>query len=570
MYFTLKNKRKISINLATSALVIILVFTIMSTYLMASEVPDVRYGPHIRPPVMAQNGMVSSNNILASQAGITMLEKGGTVADAMLAVETVLPLTSPGRTSIAGAGFGVMWVASEGKVVGIDYNGEAPSHPELMERAEETRERYSIGGAFVPGQIGGLLRLHERYGKLPLSEVFAPAIRLATTGTPITELVSGRIKEMKAIFELIPTTADILLPHGRPPESGEVYYNPNYAKTLKLIAEGGYDAFYKGPIAREVARFYKEQNGFLTYESFASYEPIWVEPIHTTYRGYDIYALPPTSRGTSLLEGLNILEGIDLKSMDYQSADYMHLMLEVFKLVWADGYRYHGDMRFVDVPVDRLISKEYADLQRERIDMEKASAPSPGISFEKKVDDTTHAVVADQYGNILTCTLTTGTFGNGIMVGNLGFLIRSGTSWFNLIKGDPDELAPGKRPQTDHTPFIMFRDGRPILAMGGAGSTTIWQNQIQMVVNIVDFGMNPQQSVSIPRFVIRNGVDLIRLDQTPMDENYWTSDLINELEKRGHKIDYRDCGEVNGIMFLPSGVMMGAADPRRDGFAIGW
>ena len=534
----------------------------MIIILAASSTMGATYGPHMRPPALATNGMVSSNNILASQAGVKMLEMGGTVADSMLAVSSVLSLIAGERTSIGGEGISLLYLAKGNRLIGLNHTAPVPSSPELVKRAQETRERYAIMSASVPGNIGGLLALHERYGKLPLSEVFAPAIGYAVNGFPLTKSSSVMLKEMEPTFRLYPTTMAVYLPKGRVPEPGELLYNPNYANTLRIIAKGGREAFYKGPIAREIDRFYKEHNGLLSYEDISAYEPEWTEPIHTTYRGYDIYTMPPTSSGCNIIQELNILEGFDIKSMKHNSADYVHLLIEVFKLAEADRDAYVGDPRFVKVPLEKLISKEYAASQRKRIDMKRALKPAPGLGKEEK-GGTTHAVVADQWGNLLSTTPTDGQWGNGILVGNTGIWMADGGRRMNLKKGDPNELKPGKRNQWNMAPTYVFKDGKPIIALGAAGNITIWQTQVQVLLNVIDFGMGLQEAISVPRVSTRV--------QLQMDsDGGWSEAMLDDLKKRGHKIEITDVGEVNAIAISPNGVLTGAADPRRDAFVVGY
>jgi len=399
--------------------------------------------------------------------------------------------------------------------------------------------------------------------------------------------VITNIKANEKTFALYPTSAKIYLPDGKVPEVGTICYNRDLAKTMKKVIaaedkarflgrkkaiEAGRDVFYKGEVAESIAKFYKENNGLISMKDLADFKAEWVEPISTNYRGYDIYTLPPNSSAIAILEELNVMEGYNVKDLGHNSSEYIHLMTEAIKLARADRWKYVADPDFIKAPIKGLVSKAYANKQRARIDPKKAavyeqlSAGNP----EDTKGSTTHMCAADRNGNLVSLTNTLGSaFGSRVVVGDTGLFFSNGMNWADLQPDSVNKIEGGKRPRWNMCPTLVVKDGKPFMAIGTPGGEGIWQTIPQLIMNIIDFGMNIQDAIEAPRFIDSLGVELRMEDRIP-------AEVQKALEKKGHKVKFignwtMAVGGMNGIMIDPaSNAFMGGADPRREGYVIGW
>ncbi len=545
-----------------------------------------------RPMVSGRHGVVVSLNPLASMAGMQILLKGGNAFDAAVATAFAVAVVDPKNSTIGGQGLATIYSARDRKVRALNYYGKAPAGATI----EALRNRqYKTGylSAPVPGNLKGYEALHRAYGRLPWREVVQPAIDLAEHGFVLTPDFTAVLARLTARLDY-PSSRRVFFSGGRQPKPGEIFRQPDLARTLRDIAEHGADAFYKGPTAQKIADFYQANGGLLTYQDLASYEAKWVEPIFTTYHGYSIYTTPPNSSGLAMLIQFNLLGGYDLKKYKHNSAEYLHLIGEVQRLAIADRNRYVADPEFVSVPINRLLSKEYADEQRRHISLD-CPVSSPGPTSEKldlpEKANTTHLTVADEEGNMVSLSQTLGSwFGNGVIAADTGVLFSNQLRHLHTGPASPSRIGPGRQPRSNQSPIIVLKDGQPVMAIGTPGNDGIWQRMVQVLVNMIDFGMDIQQAVTAPRMIYggfqETGVDLPAIFAA---EDRLPAETLAGLRACGYMLNLipSDEGSVNGIMRDPAtGFMVGGADPRRWGidggilgdwagdavsvYAIGW
>ena len=443
-------------------------------------------------------------------------------------------------------------------------------------RPTKSGKDYSHGflSAPVPSSLKGYEALHKVYGKLPWATVLQPAIELAENGFVLRE---GIITDMKQhLPPQFPSTMKVMKPNGRWPVAGEVFRQPDLARTLKEIAKDGADAFYRGPMAARIAKFYEENGGVISTDDLAAYKAKWVTPISTTYRGYTFYTQPPSSSAIAVLEQLNMLEAYDLKTLGHNSPDYLHLIGEVIRLAIADRNRYVGDPDFVSVPVEKLLSKSYAAERRKLIHLDSTIPVATAGDAEQPGDKhPTHLSVIDGEDNMVALTQTLGDwFGSGVIAADTGVLFSDEMRHLHLDPNDPSRLEPGKRSRSNQSPIIVLKDGKPFMTIGTPGSDGIWQRIVQVIVNIVDFGMDTQSGVTAPRMIYggqaETGTEIKPLFKV---EDRIPEATMNALRAKGYeviKVD-DDGGRVNGILIDPAtGFRLGGADPRECGYAIGW
>jgi len=543
-----------------------------------------------RPVVIGANGMVCSNHPLASQAGVRILMQGGNAIDAVVATAATLNMVEPMMSGMGGSGFMLIYLAKTKEFKALNFTGKAPYAAKLgMFKKEDMK--FGLLSATVPGDFAGWTEALKEYGILSLSEVFQPALEYAEKGVPISLFVQSWIKSNAVVFSAFPTSAKIFLPNGRVPETGEIYDNRDLAKTIKMIMsaerkahssgrkkaiEAGRDVLYKGKIAEAIAKFFKENGGLITEKDLADYRALWVEPISTSYRGYDIFTMPPNSSGLCVLEELNIMEGIDVKALGHNSTEYIHFFTEAIKLARSDRWKYIADPEYVKAPVEKLISKEYAEKQRERIDPNKASDYEQLLNMDGSnlyAGNTTHISVADREGNLVVLTQTLGgrpgAFGTKVVVGDTGLIIIDGINWLDLNPDSINRVEGGKRPRWNMCPIIVLKDGKSFMVIGTPGGEGIWQTSTQAIINVIDFGMNIQEAIEAPRFRDYGGVQLALEGRIPQE-------IQEALKEKGHKIriiaDWTmRVGGLNGIIIHPtSNAFMGGADPRREGYVVGW
>jgi len=571
-----------------------------------------------RPAVPGVNGLVTAGHPLASMAGIRILMSGGNAADASVAVLSTLNVVRPQMSGAGGNGFVTIYDKQTNRVYSLGATGAAAKALDPEKVTAEQRLR-GIHAGVVPGLLGGWIALLERFGTLSLKEVLQPAIEYAEHGHPIEASVARAIESGRETFERFPTSARVFLPNGRAPKPGEVFRMPDLANTFKKVVEAeqaalrqgksrsealgaAFERFYKGDIAQEMARFYRENGGEFTLEDFAAYQPIWAEPVRTTYRGYELFSSPPTSRtGLEVMMQLNLVEAHDVKQLGHNSAEGLHLIAEAVKVTKSDVYRYVADPKFVDVPVAELLSKQYAGVRRPLIAMERASAfPEPGDprrllrteagassarrpspeSPEKSQDGSTDSFsVADRFGNVIACTPTHGGgFGTYVVVGNTGLTFNNGTRDGSVSPyvGHVNYVRGGQIPILGNGPIIVLKDGRFFLSLGTPGGETIGQTQFQVLLNILDHGMGVQEAIEAPRIVLDADPNFYKPGSaiTISVENRLPTEVIAALERRGHRLELApgySHGSIQAILMdLETGTMHAGADPRRVAYAIGY
>jgi len=430
----------------------------------------------------------------------------------------------------------------------------------------------------VPGAVDGWFELHAKYGRLPMTELLAPAIAYASDGFPLSEIIADGWAINAKTRADFPGFKETYMPNGKPPAKGEMFKNPRLANTYRQIAEGGRDVFYKGEIARKVDSYMTEHGGFLRYDDLASHKSEWIAPVSTNYRGYDVFELPPNGQGIAALQLLNLLEGYDLKSMGYGSADYIHTLVEAKKVVYEDRAKFYADPDFYDAPVAKLISKEYADERRKLIDPDKAAATYPAGDAMLETGDTIYMTVADSDGNMISLIQSNyGGMGSGMTPGDLGFMLQNRGALFSLQEGHANVFEPGKRPFHTIIPAFVMKDGKPFMSFGVMGGSIQPQGHVEILVNVIDFGMNIQEAGDAAR--IRHTGSSQPTDEVMTDggvvymESGIGEDVREQLRKKGHNVatDSIDYGGYQAIRRdNEEGVYYGASESRKDGQAAGY
>jgi gamma-glutamyltranspeptidase/glutathione hydrolase len=540
-------------------------------------------GAATRSPVYARHGMVCAAQPLAVQAGLEILKAGGSAVDAAIATNACLGLMEPTANGLGGDLFAIVWDPKQGKPVGLNGSGRAPlalTIDKVKPNPDGTIPLYSPFSWTVPGACDAWFTLHAKYGRLPMSRVLAPAIRFAEEGFPLSPVIASDWGRSVRVFQDKPGFAEVFMPGGHAPGAGEIFRNPALAKTLRLIADRGRDAYYQGPVAAELVRYSQKNGGFFALEDFARHHSDWVEPISTTYRGVRVWELPPNGQGLAALQLLNILENFDLHAMGRESADFWHVMTEAKKLAFADRARYYADPEFVKTPVERLLSKDYAKERAKLIDMaHAATSDAPGEMPPLNRPETTFLCAADNDGMMVSLIQSNYTgFGSGYVVPELGFGLQDRGGQFSLDPRHPNALAPGKRPFHTIIPAFLTKEDGTRMAFGVMGGDMQPQGHAQVVVNLVDFGMNLQEAGDAIRFhhtgssdpdghVMKDGGILHIEDGLP-------GAVIEELKRRGHRIEGEAVGAYGGYQAIlrdpVSGVYCGATEKRKDGCAQGY
>jgi gamma-glutamyltranspeptidase / glutathione hydrolase len=540
-------------------------------------------GTATRSVVWAPHGMVCASQPLAVQAGLDVLKEGGTAVDAAIAVNACLGLMEPTANGLGGDLFAIVWDPKTGKVVGLNASGRAPlalTVDKVKPLPDGTIPLYSPFSWTVPGTCDGWFTLHARYGKLPMKRLLAPAIGYAENGFPLSPVIAEDWGRGAARNKDMPGFAQVFMPGGHAPKEGETFRNPALAKTLRLLAEKGRDAYYKGPIAQELVRYSQANGGFFALEDFARHTSTWDEPVSTDYRGWTVWELPPNSQGIAALQMLNILENFDLKAMGRNSADFWHVMVEAKKLAFADRARYYADPAFAKVPVAELVSKAYARERAKLVDMQHTLLSDPaGDPAALNKRETTYLCAADANGMMVSLIQSNYTgFGSGYVVPELGFGLQDRGALFSLHDGHPNRLEPGKRPFQTIIPAFVTRDGKPLMAFGLMGGDMQPQGHAQVIVNLVDFGMNLQEAGDAMRFhhtgsseptgtVMTDGGELHLEDGLPPA-------VLDELRRRGHVLTPEPVGAYGGYQAIwrdpVTGMYAGATEKRKDGCAQGY
>jgi gamma-glutamyltranspeptidase/glutathione hydrolase len=540
-----------------------------------------------RRPVKALNGMVVSSDSLATQVGVEILKKGGNAVDAAVAVGFALAVTYPQAGNIGGGGFMVIRMAN-GETVTIDFREKAPMKASenmfLDENGNFVPEKSQVGhlSVGVPGSVAGLLLALEKYGTMSRREILKPAIELAEKGFIINEGLANAFKNAFEHFKKFPSTMRYFSKNGQPYSAGDRLVQKDLAKVLKLIRDKGRDGFYKGKVADLIVEEMKRGGGLITYEDLENYQPVLRKPVVGNYRGYEIISMgPPSSGGVCLIELLNILENFDLKKYGFGSSYTIHYLVEAMKRVYADRAEYLGDPDFVQIPLDKLLSKEYAKELASEIDTFYATPSSRIIRSVSPTSEgvhTTHYSVVDRWGNVVAVTTTINSyFGSMVAVDGAGFFLNNEMDDFSAKPGAPNQfgllgskansIQPGKRMLSSMTPTIVLKNGKPFLVLGSPGGSTIITSVLQVILNVVDFGMNIQEAVDSPRIHHQWYPDQIFFERRGLPR-----DVIENLERRGHKLVERAGyqGEVQAILIDENGVKYGAVDPRGYGLAMGY
>ncbi len=530
--------------------------------------------------VMGMKGMVSSGHPLASQAALRTLMEGGNVVDAAIAASATLAVVRPHMTGVGGDLFCLIYLAREGRVVAINSSGSAPAAATIdFFRSRGMQQIPMMGPLAVetPGCVAGWELALGRFGTMPLSRLLQPAIDYAEGGFPISPNLAQAIAEGSQQFARSPQWMAAFLPEGRHPRPGEVLRLPNLARTLRILQEGGADAFYRGEIAEAIVEFLQQQGGLLAREDLAACRTDLLEPLQIDYRGYTVYEQPPVSQGHLLLQELGIIEGFDLAALGPQSIEAVHLMVEAKKLAFADRLRYLGDPGSLQLPMSRLLSKEYASQRRKKIDLNRAIvAAAPGV-VAATGSDTTYLCVIDAEGNAVSMIQSLfKSFGSGVVAGDTGITLNNRLAAFFLDPAHPNALAPGKRTAHTLNTYMLFRDGRPFLVGGTPGADDQVQVNFQLICNLIDHGMGLQEAIEAPRWSSFPGT--IPGETTdPYElrlEHGFPESVVEGLRQRGHTVKLVppwSFGSESAVLLDPeSGVLYGGSDPRRDGYAVGW
>ena len=531
-----------------------------------------------RSEVIAQQGMAATSQPLATQVALDILKQGGSAVDAAIAANAMLGLVEPTGCGIGGDLFAIVWDAETKQLHGLNASGRSPAALKaeyFTEQGLTTIPSFGPLPVSVPGAVDGWFSLHEKFGRLPMTSILSPAIEYARRGYPVSEVVAyywqmnvDRIGEYEGF-------ADVFMPNGKAPTTGQIFKNPSLAATYEKIATGGRDAFYKGDIARVIGAYMKEQGGFLSYEDLAAHTSEWVEPVSTNYRGYDVWELPPNGQGIAALQILNILEQYDIEGMGFGSADYIHTFVEAKKLAFEDRAKYYADPSFNDIPVDALISKDYAQKRRALINPNKAAKRYDAGVVE---GDTIYLTVADKDGNMVSLIQSNYRgMGSGMTPPELGFILQNRGELFTLAPNHFNTYEPKKRPFHTIIPAMVTRNNKPWLSFGVMGGATQPQMHAQIVVNLIDFGMNLQEAGDAPRFIhvgsssptgalMKDGGELSM-------ETGFATEVRRTLYERGHQLSDKlgIYGGYQAILYdADKQVYFGASESRKDGQAAGY
>ena len=536
-----------------------------------------------RPSVAGRNGMVTSGHSLASQAGVRIMQEGGNAIDAAIAAAAAVGVVEPAMSGVGGDGFILVYDAATGRPYGVNATGPAP--------AGATRERYLERGGIplhgmlsvsVPGLVDGWLLAQRRFGKLDLAQVLAPAVELCERGFPVSHKLAATLETGYASLAEDAAARAVFGPRRRPLRAGELLVQQDLGRTLRRIAEQGRAGFYEGEIARAIGEAGRAHGGVLDEDDLAAYHARWDEPIHVDYHGHRVYEMPPNSSGHVLLQALNLVERFDLGALGCLSADAIHLMVEAIRLAFADRERYVADPDWIDVPLERLLSKAYARRRASAIDLERTTpGVGPGDPFRTdQPGDTTCLCTADGAGNAVCLLQSIQTaFGSCVVAGDTGILLNNRMTYWHLEPGHPNVLAPGKRVRHTMNPVIVTRSGHPVIVCGTPGADTQVQTNLQLLTNAIHFGMTPQEAVEAPRW---------RSLQNPMEstvphtcedrlelETRFAPEVREALGRKGHRIatvgPWGGPGNAQFIQIEPAtGALLGGSDPRRDGYAVGF
>jgi gamma-glutamyltranspeptidase/glutathione hydrolase len=541
-----------------------------------------------RSEVIARHGMAATSHPLATQIALDVLKAGGSAVDAAIAANAALGLMEPTGNGIGGDLFAIVWDAETKKLHGLNASGRAPlglDRPTLMTELQKlgrtTIPPRGLLPVSVPGAADGWFELHARFGKLPMRDVLAPAIRYAREGFPVTEYIAylwdigvrnAQADPLPGAF--LPTYA----PNGRAPHKGEIFRNPDLASTYELLATSGRDAYYRGPIAEKIDAFMRAQGGYLRKVDFERHTSTWVEPVSVNYRGYEVFEMPPNGQGIAALQMLNILEGYDLAALGFNSPDALHLLIEAKKLAFEDRAKFYADPEFSKIPLRGLLSKTYAAERRQLIRMDRAARTFDAGNPALHEGDTIYLCTADAAGNMVSLIQSNYRgMGSGIVVPGTGFGLQDRGEMFTLQDGHANDYAPGKRPFNTIIPAFVLKDGAPWLAFGVMGGSMQPQGHVQILVNLIDFGMNLQEAGDAARWQHLGSSDYnvgpLRDGGTVEVETGIPYASVRALQQRGHTIRIGG-GGFGGYQAIArdavNGTWVGASESRKDGHAAGY
>ena len=532
-----------------------------------------------RSEVIAKNGMAATSHPLATQVAIDILKKGGSAIDAAIAANATLGLMEPTGCGVGGDLFAIIWDAKGQKLWGLNASGRSPKSLTLDYFKRQGLTHIPSTGPLpvsVPGCVDGWFELHKKFGKIPMKDILTPAIAYAREGFPMTQVIQESFARSMKSLSRFENFKETYMPDDKITKTGEIFKNPYLADTYEKIAIKGRDEFYKGSIARTIDSYMKRNGGFLSYEDMAAHKSEWVEPVSANYRGYDVWELPPNGQGIAALQILNIIEQYDVKNMGFGSAEHIHLFVEAKKLAFEDRARYYADMNFSKVPVEQLISKEYARVRAKLINPDvSAKSYDAGILNSPS---TIYLTVADGEGNMISLIQSNYRgMGSGMTPDKLGFVLQDRGEMFSLTEGHPNVFEPGKRPFHTIIPAFITKDGKPWVSFGVMGGGMQPQGHAQVVMNLIDFGMNLQEAGDAPRIQHENSSE--PTDEKMTDggivylESGFDYEHIRSLAKKGHKIGY-DIGTFGGYQAIKwdeeKGVYFGASESRKDGQAAGY
>ena len=530
-----------------------------------------------RSEVIATNGMAATSHPLATQTAIDVLKNGGNAIDAAIAANAVLGLVEPTGCGIGGDLFAIVWIEEDKKLYGLNSSGPAAQDMTIENLKAMGIDKIPPFGPLpvtVPGAVAGWTALHKRFGKTSFDELFNNAIYYADNGFPITEVVGYYLQLSSERYKDYPNFKDVWMPNGKALKKGDIFVNKDLSNTYKQIAKSYGESFYKGDIAQTISKFIVEQGGFLSVNDLKNYKPEWITPVSSNYRGFDVWELPPNGQGIAALQILNILEQYDVSNMGHNSAEYIHLFTEAKKLAYEDRAKYYADMNFADVPVDELISKEYALERNKIINLKKAASNYDSGIFED--GDTIYMTVADKDGNMVSLIQSNYRgMGSGMVPPNLGFMLQDRGEMFSLDPNHRNSLEGGKRPFHTIIPAFITKDDKPFISFGLMGGGMQPQGHAQIVVNLIDFKMNLQEAGDAPR--IRHFGSSEPTGEIMSNGGYLSLesgvglDVRIELTKKGHNLKNEPggYGGYQAIMKL-NNVYYGASESRKDGHASGY
>lgn len=539
-----------------------------------------------RSEVIAPHAMAATSQPLATQIALDIMRRGGTAVDAAIAANAALGLMEPTGCGIGGDLFAIVWDAKARKLHGLNASGRAPRSLTLERlRAELAKlgvDRIPPRGVLpvsVPGTVDGWFELHARFGRMPMKDVLAPAIGYAREGFPVSEVIAYYLERSASILSPYPGFEATYMRSGRMPRKGEMFRNADLAGTYEAIAAGGREAFYGGEIAQRIAAYMAKHGGFLTAQDLSTHRSTWVEPVSTNYRGHEVWELPPNTQGVAALQMLNILEAHDIASMGFGSPQYVHLLVEAKKLAFEDRAKYYADPDFAQTPLERLLSKDYAAERGARIDLTKAARVVSHGDAALDHSDTIYLTTADAEGNMVSLIQSNYRgMGSGMTPPGLGFVLQNRGELFALEDGHANVYAPGKRPFHTIIPAFVTKDGKPWLSFGVMGGGMQPQGHVQVLVNIIDFGMNLQEAGDAPRVrhdgsseptgeaMKDGGVVVLEPQSSPA--------LAEALRRLGHHVNVANDGDFGGYQAIgrdaAGTIYIGASESRKDGMAGGY